>query len=139
MSSSGAFLALRHTSPPGLFPGAFAAFTKFRLVTRYPHSGIVIDGVLYEATFKNNVSKVVFNPAGWELFEITNVDKNEMVERFNQVEGARYDWFSLLAFVLPFRVTVARWLYCYELAWFMIDGSIPTKRITPETLLTLIR
>jgi hypothetical protein len=39
------YLTLRHTSPPGLFPLLFALLTKWRLVTRYPHAGVVIDGV----------------------------------------------------------------------------------------------
>ena len=132
------FLALRHTSPPGFFPGVFAALTRCRLVTRYPHSGIVIDGVLYEATFKHGVRATVFDSSGWDLFIIAKTDKFSLINRFKQVEGRPYDWFSLLAFVLPFRARMAKWFYCYELCSFMLDGLNPTKRVTPEILLTKV-
>lgn len=133
-----ACLALRHTSPPGFFPGAFAQLTKARLVTRYPHSGIVIDGVLYESTFKYGVNSSKFNPIGWDLFTINKANKIDMLARFKQVEGRPYDWFSLLAFVLPFRARMAQWFYCYEFCSFMLDGINPSKRVTPEILLTKV-
>lgn len=133
-----AFLALRHTSPPGKAPGVFAALTRARLITRYPHSGIVIDGTLYESTFKHGVKPAPFVPDGWDLFKITNVDDATLLQRFKQVEGSSYDWFSLFAFVLPFRVRVAKWFYCYELCEFMLTGIVPRSRVTPETLLTRI-
>ena len=133
-----AFLALRHTSPPGFFPGVFAALTRCRLVTRYPHSGIVIDGVLYEATFKHGVRATVFDSSGWDLFTINKANKIDLLARFKQVEGRLYDWFSLLAFVLPFRARMAQWFYCYEFCSFMLDGISPSKRVTPEILLTKV-
>lgn len=132
------YLALRYTSPPGFFQGLFAKLTKARLVTRYPHAGIVIDGILYDATFKHGVSSSVFDPAGWDLFTISKIDKSDLIARFEQVKGLPYDWFSLLAFVVPFRVSMAQWFYCYELCSFMLDGNNPVKRVTPETLLTKI-
>lgn len=133
-----AYLALRQTSPPGFFPGVFAAITKCRLVTQYPHAGIVIDGVLYEATFKYGVRSSKFDQNGWDLFTINKSDNINMLARFKQVEGRPYDWFSLLAFVLPFRASMAQWLYCYELCSFMLDGINPSKRVTPEILLTKV-
>jgi hypothetical protein len=133
-----AYLALRHTSPPGVLQNLFANLTRARLVTQYPHAGIMIDGVLYEATFKHGVRSVKFDQTGWHLFTIDKVDKNDLLTRFKQVEGRPYDWFSLLGFVVPFRVTVAKWFYCYELCSFMLDGNIPAKRVTPETLLTKV-
>ena len=129
------YLALRHTSPPGFFPGLFAQLTKTRLVTDYPHAGIVVDGVLYEATFKHGVRSIKFNPVGWDLFTINKINKIDLLTRFEQVEGRPYDWFSLLAFVVPFRASMAKWFYCYELCSFMLDGHNPSKRITPEILL----
>lgn len=134
-----AYLALRHTSPQGLLQGWFAQLTKTRLVTKYPHSGIVIDGLLYQATLKNGVHSTKFDPAGWDLFKLDEAAKAEMLTRFTQVEGSRYDWFSLLAFVVPFRVAVAKWFYCYELCSFMLDGNTPNQRVTPEILLTKVK
>jgi hypothetical protein len=132
------YLALRHTSPPGFFQGVFARLTKARLVTQYPHAGILIDGILYQATFKHGVHSAKFDSIGWDLFTITKVDKNDLLARFKQVEGRPYDWFSLLAFIVPFRASVAQWFYCYELCGFMLDGHNPSKRVTPEILLTKV-
>jgi hypothetical protein len=130
------YLALRHTSPSGFFKRAFASFTKARLVTRYPHSGIVINGMLYEATFKNGVHCAPFDPKGWDLYKYNITDKIA-INRFESVKGSRYDWFSLLAFVLPFKFSVVQWLYCYELCFYMATGEKPTQRITPEDLLRI--
>jgi hypothetical protein len=132
------YLALRHTSPNGFFQRLFAQLTKTRLVTQYPHAGIVIDGTLYEATLKHGVHSTKFDATGWDLFTIDKDVKDDMLARFAQVEGRPYDWFSLLAFVLPFRVSVSKWFYCYELCSFMLDGHTPSRRVTPEILLTRI-
>lgn len=128
------YLALRHTSPPGLIQGAFARLTKARLVTRYPHAGIVIDGVLYQSTLAKGVHSAPFNSEGWNVFAIST-EHTLLLERFNNVKNSKYDWFSLLAFVLPFRITVAKWFYCYELCHYMLTGDVPVQRITPEDLL----
>jgi hypothetical protein len=130
------YLALRHTSPKNFFAGLFASFTKARLVTRYPHSGIVINGMLYEATFKNGVHSTPFNPVGWDLYEY-NISDKIAISRFESVKDSKYDWFSLLAFVLPFKFSVVQWFYCYELCFFMATGEKPTQRITPEDLLRI--
>ena len=44
-----AFLALRRSDPPGL-PALFSKATRARLVTAWPHAGIVVDGELMHAT-----------------------------------------------------------------------------------------
>ena len=131
-----AHLALRHTSPPGFFQRLFAELTKGRLVTRYPHAGIVMGGTLYHSTLSNGVHSIPFDNAGWDLFKI-NILQELLLNRFKSVKGASYDWFSLLAFVLPFRASMGQWFYCYELAYFMMTGTIPIKRITPEDLLRI--
>lgn len=130
------YLALRHTSPAGFFKGLFASLTKARLVTRYPHSGIVVNEMLYEATFKNGVHSTPFNPVGWDLYEY-NISDKIAINRFESVKDSKYDWFSLFAFVLPFKFSVVQWFYCYELCFFMATGEKPTQRITPEDLLRI--
>lgn len=132
-----AYLALRHTAPPGFFQGIFAKLTCVRLVTRYPHSGIVIDGVLYQSTLAKGVHSVSFDPVGWDLFNVS-IAHTLLLDRFNNVKNSKYDWFSLFAFVLPFRITVGKWFYCYELCHYMLVGNVPNQRITPENLLTRI-
>lgn len=129
-----AYLALRHTSPPGLFPRLFAILTKWRLVTRYPHAGIVIDGVLYESTFKGGVHSGPFDPTGWDLFPLS-VDPKLMLKRFESIKGSGYDLFGLLVFVVLLKFGKKRLFYCYELVHFMITGLTSNKRITSEILL----
>lgn len=130
------YLALRKTNPPGVGPLLFAKMTTYRLVTRYPHAGIVVDGTLYQATLKDGVHSTPFDPLGWDLFSV-DLAPALALDRFTSVKGARYDWFSLLGFILPFRVSKGSWFYCYELAYFIITGIIPTGRITPEDLLRI--
>jgi hypothetical protein len=130
------YLALRKTPPSGLLQVLFAKLTMARLVTRYPHAGIVMGGTLYHATFAHGVHSIPFDSAGWDLFKI-DIPQELLLNRFKSVKGARYDWFSLLAFVLPFRVSMGKWLYCYELAYLMMTGDIPIQRITPEDLLRI--
>jgi hypothetical protein len=108
----------------------------YRLVTRYPHSGIVVEDTLYHATFVDGVHSSPFNSNGWDVFKI-NISQELVLKRFEFVKGAKYDWFSLLAFVLPFRFSVGKWFYCYELAYLMMTGNIPIQRITPEDLLRI--
>jgi hypothetical protein len=128
------YLALRKTPPSGVFPKLFFNLTRARLLTKYPHAGVVMGDTLYQATARNGVHSVPFDPDGWHLFP-TNVPHETIINRFNEVQGSRYDWFSLLAFVLPFRMTVGQWWYCYELAHYLLSGLKPTGRVTPEDLL----
>ena len=130
------YLALRKTPPSGLLQVLFARLTMARLVTRYPHAGIVMGGTLYHATLSNGVHSMPFENAGWDLFKI-DISQELLLNRFKTVKGASYDWFSLLAFVLPFRVSMGKWFYCYELAYLMMTGNIPIQRITPEDLLRI--
>jgi len=131
-----ALLALRKTDPKGFFPKLFSRLTRLRLMTRYPHGGIVVDGVLYHATFKNQLNCEDFNPDGWDLFHVP-VNRNVVLLRFFRSYGAKYDWISLLAFIVPWRVSMSEWFYCYEWCWFALTGEMPKRRITPEDLLTL--
>ena len=55
--------------------------------------------------------------------------------RFADHVGTRYDWFSLLAFVLPWRVRDKSRMYCYEWCWLAMTGEHPSCRVTPEMLL----
>jgi hypothetical protein len=131
-----AYLALRRTNPPGLLPAAFAWLTRWRLHTTFPHAGIVVDGVLFHATFAHGLTAEPFDARGWQLYPI-ECGADRVRDRFAENAGARYDWFSLLGFVLPWRVSVRRWLYCYEWAFLAMTGAAPGIRVTPEILLDL--
>jgi hypothetical protein len=129
-----AYLALRKTPPSGLFPKLFFNLTRARLLTKYPHGGVVVDGTLYQATARDGVHSVPFDPAGWDLFE-TSADKLTILDRFSLVNGAKYDWLSLLTFVSAIRIIVrGRW-YCYELCHYLLTGQQSARRVTPENLL----
>lgn len=130
-----AYLALRKTPPSGFFPRVFFYATRARLLTKYPHGGVVIGDTLYQATARDGVHSVPFEPAGWDLFE-TSADYLTILNRFESVNGAKYDWLSLLTFVSAFRIVVrGRW-YCYELCHYLLTGESPTQRVTPEILLS---
>lgn len=109
---------------------------KARLVTRYPHAGIVIGDRLYQATARKGVHWTNdWNPERWHLFDVGG-DDAAAVARFREREGNGYDWIGLLPFVgLP--GSDRRRDYCFELAYYMMAGVYPTRLVTAETLLAL--
>ena len=132
------FLALRTTDAPGALPKLFSWLTRARLITKFPHAGIVIGSRLYHANAAKGLHSEEFNPDGWSLFYL-DVSAHIVLNRFAKVAGAKYDWLSLLAFVVPWRVSVSKWMYCYEWCWYALTGELPRKRVTPEDLLTFSR
>jgi hypothetical protein len=128
-------LALKHAAPSGFWSKAFHYLTKWRLLTKYPHAGIVHDGMLYHTTLAYGLHCVVFKPEGWDLFDLDGKDHDNGL--YDTYEGTHYDWFSLLAFVLPWNVRDGASLYCYEWCWLAMTGENPNRRVTPEDLLAL--
>lgn len=128
-------LALRTTSDPGLLKRAFFWITKARLLTDYPHAGIVHDGFLFHTNLANGLHAVRFYPEGWVLIEVP--DLHDVRGLFALHRGTAYDWFSLLAFILPWRVRDGERMYCYEWCWLAMTGDTPSTRVTPEMLLAL--
>lgn len=115
---------------------AAAAIIRTRLVTRYPHAGIVIGSTLYHATAYGGVHDEPFSGGdNWVLFDVPGSD-NLAISRYIDEEGKGYDWFSLLAFAMIPAKDSRRW-YCYELAYYLITGDKPKGRVTPEDLLAL--
>ena len=116
---------------------AAAAIISTRLVTRYPHAGIVIGETLYHATASHGVNAEPF-PGGdnWELVDVGG-DDAQALRLFEGENGKPYDWFSLLAFALIPARDSRRW-YCYELAHYLMTGKKPIDRVTPEDLLILV-
>lgn len=129
-------LALKHGTEGSFFQRLFYLLTRARLVTSYAHAGIVVDGFLFHTNLGNGLHREVFDRVGlWTLFEIP--DNADMRALFAQHAGTPYDWFSLLAFVLPWRVRDRQRLYCYEWCWMAMTGESPGFRVTPEMLLVL--
>lgn len=128
-------LALKTTSEPGLLQRLFFWLTKWRLLTEYPHAGIVKDGLLLHSNLAKGLHAQVFSPEGWVLMEIP--DTHDVGALFALHRGTPYDWFSLLAFILPWQVRDGDRMYCYEWCWLAMTGQTPRGRVTPEMLLTL--
>jgi hypothetical protein len=128
-------LALRKgAAPDATSLGEFSAKAiKLRLVTNYPHSGIVIGETLFHATSRYGVMAQPFDPNNWAVFDIGG-DDARAIELFKEQEGKWYDWISLFAFVMVNASDSQRW-YCYELSYYMMTGKRPGDRVTPETLL----
>jgi len=132
------FLALRKTDAPGIAK-LFSKFTRLRLITQYPHAGIMINGTLLHITAKHGMrADRGLDLSDWEFFCV-DASASEVIKRYEQHINAKYDWVSLLAFVLPWRVSVSKWLYCYEWCYLALTGNLPKRRITPEELLTYSR
>ena len=133
-----ATLALRHRDPPG-FLGLFAKLIRGRLVTAYPHGGVVAGATLFHATLADGVHPQEAPAAadGWLLLP-TTVPLEVAMERIRRRLGRRYDWISLLAFVLPVSVRWSRADYCFEFCWYVLTGEEPTGRVTAEQLAVLV-
>jgi hypothetical protein len=130
------YVALRKTSPGGFWRGVFATLTKWRLVTRYPHAGIVVDGRVYHTTLSDGLHDEEFKSYGWALRK-TDRKKEDVLQIYEVHKGTPYDWFSLLAFIFPWRISNSKWLYCFEWVYLAIKGFVPPDRITAEDLIFL--
>lgn len=133
-----AILALRHRDPPGA-RGLFAKLIRLRLVTAYPHAGVVAGATLFHSTLADGVhpQKAPTAASGWLLLP-TAVPMDVAMQRIGQRVGLPYDWVSLLAFVLPVSVRWSRADYCFEFVWYVLTGEEPTGRVTAEQLLALV-
>lgn len=131
-------LALKHAPPKGFWKRAFHALTKARLATSYPHAAIIIDGRILHSSFDRGLHAEPFLPEGWDLFDVPHADEKRTQRLFQALEGTPYDAFSLLAFVLPWRVSDSSRLYCYEWCLLALTGDAPKRRVTPENLLALV-
>ena len=109
---------------------------KLRLVTQYPHAGIVVGDTLYHATSRHGLTSEPYVPGIWRVVDLGPDRDIAAVQLFEEHKGAGYDWVSLLAFVLVSASDSQRW-YCYEWCWYVMTGKRPHGRVTPEMLLDL--
>lgn len=130
------YLALKTKSDHGLLKRLFFWLTKWRLLTDFPHAGIVVGGMLLHTNLANGLHTQAFEPEGWLLLDIGG-NHARVLDLYDEHEGTAYDWFSLLAFVLPWNVRDGDRMYCYEWCWLAMTGHTPRGRVTPEMLLTL--
>jgi len=132
-------LALRRSAAEGAstLDRALSWVIKTRLVTRYPHAGIVIDGVLYHSTGRKGLHADKLDGADWVLIDIGGND-DRALGLFHEYRGAGYDWVSLLAFV-GLKARDSRRMYCYEWCYLAMTGKKYKGRVTPELLLMAAR
>ena len=133
-------LALRKTAATGAtFWARLAAWAiKTRLVSQYCHGGIVIGDRVYHATAAHGLCDAEFAPEKWDLFDLGADRDVQILSLYRLLQGAKYDWVSLLAFVVPWRVSDADRMYCFEWCWMCIEDRNPSFRVTPEMLLESI-
>ena len=134
---TGIYVAFRRTAPAGAawWQRALCALVRWRLVSQWCHAGVICDGVLHHVTATDGLTSTDdWTPARWELFSLPDSARAVLQAALQAHAGARYDWFSLLAFLLPWRVSDRKRLYCFE--WCALVMGLPVAgRITPELLL----
>jgi hypothetical protein len=127
-------IALRKTYTRSFWGKLFNIYTKWKLKTEFCHGGVVVGDKIYQMRPTGLVCEDFKDASNWVLFS-TNISNNLTSLRLNKYVGTRYDFFSLLAFVLPFRFSDGHALYCFEVCWLALTGQNPTKAITPELIL----
>lgn len=134
------YLALKRTpaSDATWWQRACAWLIKARLVSQYSHAGVVIGGRLYHATAQHGLTDEPFDmataSAGWDFVDWGSAHDAAALALYQRRKGAGYDWFGLLAFVLPGRYTDSARLYCF--AWAALARGLDIRqRVTPELLL----
>lgn len=128
-------LALKTKPDSGLFQRLFYWLTKWRLLTEYPHAGMVYEGLLLHTNLANGLHAVKFNPEGWVTVEVPDLQDVRGLFEFHR--DTPYDWFSLLGFVVPWQVRDGDRMYCYEWCWLAMTGEVHPGRVTPEMLLAI--
>lgn len=135
------FLALKRTPARSAtrVQRIFAALTKWRLCSQYSHGGIVIGGTLYHSTVQHHgLQSEAFDMStagsGWDFFDLGDALDAHALQEFEKRRGSPYDWFGLLAFVIPLEMRPNQRLYCFE--WCALAlGLEPDGRVVPEDLL----
>lgn len=133
------YLALRKTAASNAtrWQRIFAALTRWRLCSNYCHGGIVINSKMHHMTYKDGLHVSDFDKTKWDVYELPDYYSNRLYDLFSQYKQVKYDWFSLLGFVLPWRITDSRRMYCFE--WCARVMGMPVRqRITPEDLLIAV-
>jgi hypothetical protein len=118
-----------------------------RLVTEFPHAGLVIGDYLYHASAAKGLHKTEFTPSRWELVDIGTEKDLQALNFFTRLEGTPYDWIELLDYTPmtwgvdlvklhpDWRASLEARLYCYQWCYLGMTGEYPGKRVTAETLL----
>lgn len=131
----------------------FLQVIKSRLVTEFPHAGIVINGTLFHATARHGFCKADdYTPERWELIDLGSERDAIALAKAEELLalGTGYDFAEILDFtplhwavklarkVPELRVLLDNLLYCYQWCYLAMTGKYPAERVTAETLLVLV-
>ena len=133
----GLYLALRRDAASNAtwWQRALCALVRWRLVSQWCHAGVICDGVLHHVTVTEGLTSTDdWTPGRWDLIELPGSARDVLQTALQAHAGAKYDWFSLLAFILPGRWSDSKRLYCFELPALVL-GISTRQRVTPERLL----
>ena len=133
----GLYLALRRDAASNAtwWQRALCALVRWRLVSQWCHAGVICDGVLHHVTVTDGLTSTDdWTPNRWDLIELPGSARDVLQTALQAHAGAKYDWFSLLAFILPGRWSDGKRLYCFELPAIVL-GMDTRQRVTPERLL----
>ena len=136
----GLYLALRRDAASNAtwWQRALCALVRWRLVSQWCHAGVICDGVLHHVTVTDGLTSTDdWTPSRWDLIELPGSARDVLQTALQAHAGAKYDWFSLLAFILPGRWSDGKRLYCFELPAIVL-GMDTRQRVTPEKILTAI-
>ena len=134
-------VAFRRTAPVGAawWQRALCALVRWRLVSQWCHAGVVCDGVMHHVTATDGLTSTDdWTPHRWDLFDLPDSSRDVLQSALQAHAGAKYDWFSLIAFLLPGRWSDRSRLYCFELPALVL-GISTRQRVTPERILHAIR
>lgn len=133
----GLYLALRRDAASNAtwWQRALCALVRWRLVSQWCHAGVICDGVLHHVTVTDGLTSTDdWTPNRWDLIELPGSARDVLQTALQAHAGAKYDWFSLLAFILPGSWSDGKRLYCFELPAIVL-GMDTRQRVTPERLL----
>ena len=75
--------------------------------------------------------------ADYQWLDVGTGGEVEALTQFHQIDGASYDFFSLLAFLPFIRARDSRAYYCYEVVALMLGMDV-NSRMTPEKILYFV-
>lgn len=109
--------------------------------SQWSHVAALINGRIYESTAtkgEHETSGVRDYPSTPEIEDeyewYESVVPDELaLQRYNEIKGKSYDYFSLFAF-LSLKIRDAKRFYCYETILYLMVGDVGA-RVTPEVIL----
>jgi hypothetical protein len=129
-------------------PGAklFDRLVCWRTRGRFSHVELVADGkaLCFSSSLRDGgvrAKQINLHTGRWVLVELPdagNVMLGSAMKWFRVHAGAGYDWFSLLAFVVPLPLRDSRRWYCSEAVGMATRLWTSRRKISPNKLFTVI-